>query len=413
MALGTGAGLDPHIAQYIDEIRPDTPCLILNLDVVAARFEALAGAMPAAAVHYAVKANPEPDVVSLLAALGSRFDAASPAEVDLCLQAGARPEHISYGNTIKKQTDIAYAYERGVRMFAFDSDAELEKLAVAAPGAAVFCRLLAGSEGADWPLSRKFGCSPDMAADLLVRAADMGLDPCGVSFHVGSQQRDPQQWDAAVAGAAGVFAATAAKGVELRLLNLGGGFPAQYLAAVPDITTYARAIETALQRHFGDRQPQLIVEPGRGIAGDAGVLHTEVVLVSRKAHGDDHRWVYLDTGVFGGLAETLGEAIKYRIVTSKDGGPTGPVVLAGPTCDSLDVLYERYRYELPLDLEPGDRVTILSAGAYTKAYCTDGFNGFQPLPAHCLPLAVAGDRSARAVGEEGRELPDVLVGRPG
>src|SRR5207302_11375512 len=114
-----------------------------------------------------VKANPEPEVVGLLAALGSRFDAASPAEVDLCVQAGADPAHISYGNTIKKQGDIAYAYARGVRMFAFESEAELQKLAVAAPGAAVFCRLLAGSEGADWPLSRKFGCEPDMAAELL------------------------------------------------------------------------------------------------------------------------------------------------------------------------------------------------------------------------------------------------------
>src|SRR5437763_673491 len=397
MALGTGAQLDPHIAQYIYEVRPETPCLILNLGVVEARYRALAAAMPTAAVHYAVKANPEPEVVALLAALGSRFDAASPAEVDLCLAAGAQPEHISYGNTIKKQADIAYAYARGVRMFAFDSEAELHKLAVAAPGASVLCRLLAGSDGADWPLSRKFGCEPAMAADLLVEGGQVGLDPCGVSFHVGSQQRDPQQWDVAVAGAAGVFDATAREGVHLRMLNLGGGFPAQYLAAVPDITTYAEAIDAALWRHFGDHRPQLIVEPGRGIAGDAGVLHTEVVLVSRKAHGDDHRWVYLDTGVFGGLAETLGEAIKYRIVTSKDGGPTGPVVLAGPTCDSLDVLYERFRYELPLDLEPGDRVTILSAGAYTKAYCTDGFYGFQPLPAHCLPATATAVGSARAV----------------
>jgi ornithine decarboxylase len=231
----------------------------------------------------------------------------------------------------------------------------------------------------------------------------MGLDPCGVSFHVGSQQRDPGQWDDAIARAADVFARVADAGTELRILNMGGGFPASYLTAIPPIEEYADAITKALHTHFGERQrrPAVIVEPGRYLTADAGVLHTEVVLVSRKSYDTDERWVYLDTGVFGGLAETLGEAIKYRVVTSRDGAPTGPVVLAGPTCDSLDVMYEHYRYQLPLDLEAGDNVTILSAGAYTKAYCTDGFNGFTPLPAYFLP------RAGRAVDQECRELPDV------
>jgi ornithine decarboxylase len=403
----TLANIDPGIERFITEHRLETPCMIVSLDMVADRYRQLHEALPGATVYYAVKANPEDPLVELLVRLGACFDVASPAELDLCLRAGAAPQRLSYGNTIKKQRDIEIAYRAGLRLFSFDSIGELEKISRAAPGASVFCRLLSTGEGADWPLTRKFGCHPDMAADLLVTARQLGLDPCGVSFHVGSQQRDPGQWDIAVAQAASVFARTASDGVELRLLNLGGGFPARYLDDVLPIETYAEAIEGAVRRRFGGSPPQLVVEPGRYICGDAGVLLTEVILVSRKSYGDDERWVYLDTGVFGGLAETLGEAIKYRIVTGRDGGPTGPVVLAGPTCDSLDVLYEHYRYQLPLDLQPGDRIAFLSAGAYTKAYCTDGFNGFVPMPAHFLPWS--GDRAASgALDQEGRELPDVL-----
>ena len=380
----TRAELHPRIAAFIKGETPPTPCMILVLDVVEERYRQLAHALPTATIFYAVKANPEPEVVGLLAALGASFDVASPAEIDLCLAAGATADRISYGNTIKKQSDIAYAYAHGVRLFAFDSAAELHKLASAAPGARVFCRLLTSGDGADWPLSRKFGCVPEMAKDLLVFAQELGLQPHGVSFHVGSQQRDPMQWEPAIERAASVFADVAAKGITLELLNLGGGLPAQYIDSLPALDDYVDAIDASLVRHFGGERPQIVVEPGRYIAGDAGVLHTEVVLVSRKSYDDDERWVYLDTGVFGGLAETLGEAIKYRLVTSKDGGPTGPVVIAGPTCDSVDVLYQHYRYQLPLDLEVGDHVTVLSAGAYTKAYCTEEFNGFEPIPAHVL-----------------------------
>jgi ornithine decarboxylase len=375
--------------------------LILALDVMAQRYQALADALPETAVYYAVKANPEPEVITLLAALGSCFDIASPAELDLCLRCRVPPEAISYGNTIKKQADIAYAYRLGVRLFVFDSLMELEKLAAAAPGASVFCRLPSTGCGADWPLSAKFGCAPEMAADLLVRAKRLGLDPCGVSFHVGSQQRQPGQWDAAIGRAAAVFAAVAGQGIQLRLLNLGGGFPAHYLDEIPAIESYADAIRDGVARHFGASPPSLVVEPGRYIAADAGVLVTEVVLVSRKAYRDEQRWVYLDTGIFGGLAETLGESIKYRLSVAGAGGggegdgPTGPVMLAGPTCDSVDVMYQIHRYCLPLDLTAGDKVLFLSAGAYTKAYCTDGFNGFEPMAAHCLAPSVTLRRQRR------------------
>lgn len=389
--------LDPvlpaAVAGFLADHDVPTPCLILELDVVADRYARLTTALPEAAVHYAVKANPEPAVLDLLARSGAGFDVASPAEVDLCLSVGVAPGRLSYGNTVKKQADIAYAYARGVRLFACDSGDDLRKLAAAAPGAGVFLRLLTSGVGADWPLSRKFGCMPAMAVDLLLEAAALGLDPRGTSFHVGSQQRDPGQWEPALAQAAAVGAEVVRRSggrVRPRLVNLGGGLPARYLEQLPDVDTYAAAIRASLDRHFPAAgplgRPEVMIEPGRHLLGDAGVLHAEVVLVARKSYDQDERWVYLDIGVFGGLAETLGEAIKYRLVTDR-GGPVGPVILAGPTCDSLDVLYERHRYHLPLDLVAGDRLSFLSAGAYTSVYCTDGFNGLTPLPVHCLPPA--------------------------
>lgn len=374
----------PRIERFLADAAPPSPCLVIDLDVVEERYRSLTEALPGAAVHYAVKANPSPGVLARLAALGSRFDIASPAEIELCLAAGVDPSRISYGNTIKKRRDIAFAHAAGVRSFVVDSEEELGKVAAAAPGSTVVVRILVSGDGADWPLSRKFGCEPDMAVDLLVEAGTLGLDAAGVSFHVGSQQRRPEMWDPALERAGAVLRQARIAGAPVRIVNIGGGFPARYTADVPDISAYGAAISTAVDRHLAGLPVDVHCEPGRYVAGDAGVLRAEVVLVSRKAYGDEHRWVYLDVGRFGGLAETEGEAIRYPMVTSRDGGPVGPVILAGPTCDSVDVLYERGRYELPLTLSEGDTVDILAAGAYTAAYASAGFNGFGPLRIHEL-----------------------------
>jgi ornithine decarboxylase len=335
-------------------------------------------------VYYAVKANPAPEIVRMLERKGANFDVASRTEIELCLDSGAGPDRLSFGNTIKKERDVAFAYDAGLRLFAFDSEAELEKLARAAPGARVFCRILVACDGAEWPLSRKFGCSPGMAVALLRRAGDLGLDPYGVSFHVGSQQTDLSQWDGAVGAAAHMFSLLAEARVNLRMVNIGGGFPAQYRSPVSPIEEYARAVSAAMTRSFGNDLPEIIVEPGRSLVGDAGVIHSEVVLIADKGDQSGKRWVYLDVGKFNGLAETMGESIKYRMETPGRGGPTGPVVIAGPTCDSADILYERAEYRLPLGLEVGDKVEILSAGAYTASYASVGFNGFPPLRTYCI-----------------------------
>ncbi|MGE5271914.1 MAG: type III PLP-dependent enzyme [Thiohalocapsa sp.] len=376
--------MNNKIAQFLSAQAPETPCLVVDLDLIADAYDLLCRYLSVASVYYAVKANPAPEIVAMLAGKGSNFDVASPAEIALCLDNGATAERLSFGNTIKKEKDIALAYAAGVRLFAFDSAAELEKLARRAPGARVFCRILVSCEGADWPLSRKFGCSPQMAVGLLERARQLGLDPYGVSFHVGSQQTDLGQWDRAIGAVAQMFTLLAETDITLRMVNIGGGFPARYQGPVASIADYAQAVTDALTRHFGNRLPQVIVEPGRSLVGDAGLIQSEVVLIANKGDGDEKRWVYLDVGKFNGLAETMDESIRYRIEVPGRAGPSGPVVIAGPTCDSADILYERSDYRLPLSLEVGDKVAILSAGAYTASYASVGFNGFPPLRTYCI-----------------------------
>ncbi|MEV0696930.1 type III PLP-dependent enzyme [Saccharopolyspora sp. NPDC050389] len=376
------AAPDP-ILQFLDRQRPETPCLVMDLAQVRDRYRQLRTALPDARICYAVKANPTPEVVGELVGLGASFDVASPGEIDLCLAKGAAPESISYGNTIKKRRDVARAYEQGVRLFVTDSAADLANIAEVAPGSRVFCRVLVDNKGSRTPFGRKFGCPPETAAQLLRRARELGLDAYGVSFHIGSQQLEPAAWEHGIAAARQVFEDCAAHGVRLRMVNLGGGLPAGYTESAPPLADYVRRIEESLDRNFGAQRPELLIEPGRFIVGDAGVLRSEVVLVSDASDGD-RRWVYLDIGRYNGLAETEGEAITYRLRTSRDGDRRGPVVLAGPTCDGDDVLYQRTRYELPRTLRGGDWVDLLSAGAYTASYSSVGFNGFTPLPTYCV-----------------------------
>ena len=374
--------MTPKIARFLSEQRPATPCLVLDMDRVEENFRALRHALPLARIYYAVKANPAAPILERLVKLDSCFDAASFEEVEACLNAGARPEAVSFGNTIKKASAIRRAHQAGVSLFAFDSEEELEKLAREAPGARVYCRLLVENEGADWPLSRKFGTTVEAARELMLRAGELGLDPYGLSFHVGSQQTRTDAHEVAIGRVAMLFTDLCEAGVNLRMVNLGGGFPARYSAEVPEIDDFARAIMGAMTRHFGNALPEMVVEPGRYLVADAGLVSSEVVLVSRRAKGDPVRWVYLDIGRFGGLAETEGEAIRYRITTGHDGTRTGPVVIAGPTCDGADVMYDKSNYRLPLALTSGDHVELLATGAYVTTYASQRFNGFAPLAEH-------------------------------
>jgi ornithine decarboxylase len=356
----------------------DKPTLVVSRDRVSAQYDALTAGLGRAHVHYAVKANPAAEIISLLVGKGSGFDAASRQEIELCLSQGARPENISFGNTIKRASDIAFAFNAGVTLFAADCEAELDKIAANAPGARVYIRLIVENSKADWPLSRKFGCAASMLPSLLEYAKSVGLVPYGLSFHVGSQTRKAAFWHPVLDQVAPLWHAAQAAGHDLQLLNLGGGFPAFYGESIEKPRAYAAAVMAAVEARFGP-VPQIMAEPGRGLVAEAGHIAAEVMLVSRKSSDDMHRWVYLDIGRFSGLAETEGEAIRYQIVTPHDGGETGPCVLAGPSCDSADILYERRPINLPLALRDGDKVMIRNCGAYTSSYSSVGFNGFPPL----------------------------------
>lgn len=360
-----------------------TPALIMDLSRVEAQFQALRAALPEAKVLYAVKANAHPAVLARLASLGCGFDIASLGELALCRVVSGPATRMSFGNTVKKEADIAAAHADGIDLFALDSPGELAKIGRAAPGAKIICRLSVSGSGAQWPLSHKFGCTIDDAVDLLTEAQRIGLRPAGVSFHVGSQQLVPDAWRLAIHRAGEVFRQAARRGIALEFLNLGGGFPAHYTRAAPPLDAYVDTIRAALRHTFGTAAPSLLIEPGRYMVGDAGVLVTEVILVAERPHERVARWVHLDAGIYSGLDETMDERIRYRLHVPGPQRPGGPVVIAGPTCDSADIVY-RHGVELPLDLVPGERVIFLSAGAYTASCSTVGFNGFPPLSTHII-----------------------------
>ena len=356
----------------------DKPTLVIDVDQVETQFRALRAGLGRADIHYAVKANPAREIIARLVNLGCHFDAASKGEIQLCLEEGACPADVSFGNTIKRASDIAWAHEEGITLFAADAQEELEKIAANAPGARVYIRLIVEVSQADWPLTRKFGCDSDTAIRLLDYATTLGLTPVGFSFHVGSQTRQADMWAPTLDQMAEIWGAARAAGHNLILLNIGGGFPAFYGEEIQAPTQYAACVMELVDARFPD-VAQIMAEPGRGMVAEAGVIVSEVMLVSRKSDRDMHRWVYLDIGRFSGLAETEGEAIRYQFETAMDHEPMGPCIMAGPSCDSADVLYEKRPMQLPLSLKSGDRVLIRNTGAYTSTYSSVCFNGFPPL----------------------------------
>ena len=375
-----------HFMSFSENL--ETPCVVVNLKTIKKNYQNLRENFPYADIFYAIKANPHEEIISMLNEMGSCFDIASRYELDKVLKLGVSPDRLSYGNTIKKAKDIAYFYEKGVRMFATDSKDDLKNIAQLAPGSRVYVRILVeNTTSADWPLSRKFGCHPDMAYDLCIQARDSGLIPYVISFHVGSQQRDIGQWNDAIAKTKYLMdSLEEEEEIKLEMINMGGGFPASYVTPANDLSEYASEINRYLEDDFGEERPRIILEPGRSLVGDSGILVTEVVMISRKNNTALFRWVYLDTGLFNGLIETLNESLKYPIITAKDEGckKWGEVVLAGPTCDSMDIMYEDYKYSLPTNLKPGDRVYFLTTGAYTSSYASVEFNGFPPIKTYIM-----------------------------
>ncbi len=347
-----------------------TPYLYIDAQQINAAVEDFAHVFSRENVFYAVKANSDPAVVSLLAKLGVGFEVSSLGELDILFGMGVEPGRIISGNPIKSPEFIEAAATKKIGYMAIDSQVEVEKLSEIATGTKVIARLVVSNEGSDWPLTLKYGVEPDEAVQLLLYASDRGLIPHGLSFHVGSQCRREATWRDAIDAASQVWEEAERKGLDLAIMNLGGGFPIPYEKPVPDRPAMLESILRYAQGRFPSRA-QFHVEPGRAIIGEAGAL---VGSVLGQAQRDGKQWLYLDVGVFNGLMETVG-GIRYPMVAERDGAPT-TFTLAGPSCDSFDVIANDVVLPSP---KVGDKVVIFSAGAYTTVYASR-FNGYQIPP---------------------------------
>jgi ornithine decarboxylase len=344
-----------------------TPFLYMDLEQVRANYRGLLDAFGKVEIHYAVKANPHLGVLRALADEGCGFEISSEGELNL-VEALGRPVPLISSNPIKTDRFIQRSVRAGVEGFAVDSPEEVAKVARVAPGVAVYIRLRVDNSGSEWPLARKYGVGPSEAADLLMQAADVGLRPVGTTFHVGSQCRERQSWDDALAVTAEVWNAVGQRGIDLEFLSIGGGFPVHHTRPIPDIDDIAQVVRSGVAERFPSGV-RVMLEPGRMIVGDAALLGATVIGTARRG---DERWVYLDVGVFNGMMEAI-DGFSYEVVTP-NGGPTENVVLAGPSCDSVDVIANSI--DLP-SVEIGDRVYVLNAGAYTLSYASH-FNGWPP-----------------------------------
>lgn len=363
--------LTPELAALAGRLQ--TPFFLMDVDVVLRRYQEVRDSIADLEVFYAVKANPHPRVLASLAQAGCGFEISSCGELEMALEAGAAPDRIVSYNPVKAPAFLTQAYRAGVTVFAFDSASELDKLAVAAPGCRVMARLVVSNAGSEWPLCGKYGVDAGQALELLGRAARMGLRPHGLTFHVGSQCLNQENWVDALFLCRQVWDLAQKKGLALELLSLGGGLPVYHGKKTPTIGEIGGRINLALGTLFPHDRPRLAMEPGRALVGEAAVLVTSVIGRARRG---SEEWLYLDAGVFNALFEAS-QGIRYQVEAERK-GPRRPFTLAGPSCDSVDTICQGAM--LP-SLGVGDRVYIMNAGAYTLSYASS-FNGFPPPPVY-------------------------------
>jgi len=361
--------LDFEIVRQAARQKYTRPFLILDTAIVRGKVRRFRAAMPRVRPHYAVKANPDRRVLKVLAQEGCGFEIASIAELDLLLALGVPAAEVFYSNPIKSRESIAYAAARGVEWFVVDSADELRRVFETRRDAKIYLRIATPNIGSDWPLSGKFGAGAGDARDIVASAARLGADLAGVTFHVGSQCRNPENWRVALEKARSLFDHMAKSGLRPRLLNIGGGFPVRHVRPIPSIEVIGAVVNEGLKA-FGE-EVQVIAEPGRYLVSDAGYFVCRVLGTATRA---GKRWMHWDAGLFGGVIESS-EGLKYRIRTERS-GPDVSWTVGGPTCDSVDIVMRDE--PLPSDLQEGDFVYIRNAGAYTTAYASQ-FNGF-PLP---------------------------------
>src|SRR5712692_1227455 len=361
--------LDFEIVRQAARQKYTRPFLILDTAIVRSKVRRFRAAMPRVRPHYAVKANPDRRVLKVLAQEGTGFEIASTAKLDLLLALGVDPAEVFYSNPVKSRESIAYAAARGVEWFVVDSVDELRRVFEVKSDAKQYLRIAAPNIGSDWPLSGKFGAGAADAREIVAAAAKLGADLAGITFHVGSQCRNPENWRVALEKARGLFDTMAKTGLKPRVLNIGGGFPVRHVKPIPSIEVIGQVVNEGLKAFPED--VQVVAEPGRFLVSDAGYFVCRVLGTATRA---GKRWMHWDAGLFGGVIEAS-EGLRYKIRTDR-AGPDVPWTVGGPTCDSVDVVMREE--PLPSDLQEGDFIYIHNAGAYTTAYASQ-FNGF-PLP---------------------------------
>ncbi|HET6513921.1 MAG TPA: type III PLP-dependent enzyme [Thermodesulfovibrionales bacterium] len=354
------------VLNYIALSDEPAPYLLIDREVAREKVSIIGSGIRNSKVFFAVKANPDRDVLAFLNSFGVGFEIASEGELQILSSLGVEPERIITSNPVKTLKFLEQAVGYGVRYFAFDSLPEVEKLARVAPGAKVYVRLSVPNEGSEWPLSKKFGVELDEAADLLVFAQERGLNPVGITFHVGSQCHNVYNWNTAIDKTKEVWELAEEKGIPLSMINIGGGYPIRYTKNVVEISTIEKKVDRVISQKF-PKDVEIFIEPGRAVIGDAGVF---VATVIGKAKRGDENWLYIDVGVFNGLMESIG-GIKYNYVVGSR-SEVKSWTIAGPSCDSFDVIDRDV--ELP-EPEVGNRILIPSSGAYTISYASE-FNGF-------------------------------------
>ena len=380
--MGSVLALPPHwpanlAPDLLAELDLPTPFLVGDLEMLADRFRRFTAALPRVQPHYAVKCNSAPEVLLTAAAQGAGFEIASLGELRLLQELGIDPAGVLYSNTVKPAAHVAGAAEAGLWRFAVDSEGELQKIARVAPGSAVYVRIRVDDSSSVFPLSRKFGAEAHYARALLQQAERLGLQPYGVTFHVGSQSVATSAWVQALASVGRLMRQLATDGIRLEMLDLGGGFPARYGDPVPSIDAIGRVIEGALDDLLPYVPPLVVAEPGRHMVAETAVMVAGVLGREERA-GEE--WLYVDVGAYNGLMETQQAVGQWRfpLWSSRPDHAVAaqiPYPVTGPTCDSSDTMF--YGAALPVTMGEGDRLFIASAGAYTLSYASH-FNGFPP-----------------------------------
>jgi len=357
------------ILNFLGKSEEETPYLLMDKEVIKSICERLGKGIKGAKVFYAMKANPDINVVKFISQQGLNFEIASDGELSLLKTLNVSPEKIISSNPIKSPSFIKSAYSYGIRLFAYDSLCEVEKLSVYAPESKVYIRLSVPNEGSEWPLSKKFGVEPDNAIKLLIFAKEKGLQPIGITFHVGSQCTNIYNWSTAIDKVLRLWKKAESMGIKLKILNIGGGYPVRYTKNVIKIEKIEAMLNDLIFQKFPS-DIEIHIEPGRVVVAEAGVFVSKVIGKAKRA---DENWLYIDIGVFNGLMECIG-GIKYSFIVGSRAEPKRWII-AGPSCDSFDVIAKDVLLSEP---NIGDYLLIPSAGAYTISYASE-FNGF-PIP---------------------------------